>query len=447
MPHSEQEVAAMRAYLQRAEVRLSTFHRVAAAFLSGAGLLALFPFIATQGVTIVTTSLVDFWFLMAESPSEHRLHYCMLLIPVTFSTLLLLGVPLLALALLLKDLIQFYFSPNVPGSPEPKKGFFPRFALTGITFAKDESDPVRQTIWHQQSREHNLHFVLPYREQRWREILPAARDMLQAAQEKNNASDALGSAKQPYPRADIVQQHVDEIGRRSTGPGTTENTIQEEQDKVRTFHGSFYLAGAADRSLEEEVTKMETSLVRHNLALRRLMLRYVKALVLFIVATLAILLLASAFNRSGNDIAQFVSERTQVLVGIALALFAFFAPYGVRRPIVWIFEYASEHKLPWIREPDLVSFERTLFRLFFVHAAVWVLCGFVLAADKKWVSAVVCWAVAASGLVYLLWNELSRFRREKKLNHRLEMQASSPVTAGSGASRPTLMRTPLVNRQ
>ncbi len=38
-----EEHAAMRAYLQRAEVRLSTMHRVAGVLLNGAGLLFLFP--------------------------------------------------------------------------------------------------------------------------------------------------------------------------------------------------------------------------------------------------------------------------------------------------------------------------------------------------------------------------------------------------------------------
>src|SRR5277367_1692075 len=40
---TEQERNAMRAYLQRAEVRLSAMDRVATAFISGAGLLVLFP--------------------------------------------------------------------------------------------------------------------------------------------------------------------------------------------------------------------------------------------------------------------------------------------------------------------------------------------------------------------------------------------------------------------
>lgn len=34
-----------RSYLQRAEVRLSTMHRIASAFLGGAGLTILFPFL------------------------------------------------------------------------------------------------------------------------------------------------------------------------------------------------------------------------------------------------------------------------------------------------------------------------------------------------------------------------------------------------------------------
>src|SRR5258708_10646405 len=42
-PLTEGERNAMRAYLQRCEVRLSTLHRIATAFIGGAGLLLLIP--------------------------------------------------------------------------------------------------------------------------------------------------------------------------------------------------------------------------------------------------------------------------------------------------------------------------------------------------------------------------------------------------------------------
>ena len=42
-PLDPDERAAIRAFLQRCEVRLSTVHRVATALLSGAGLMVLLP--------------------------------------------------------------------------------------------------------------------------------------------------------------------------------------------------------------------------------------------------------------------------------------------------------------------------------------------------------------------------------------------------------------------
>lgn len=62
---SESDLQEYRAYLQRAETRLSTLHRVAGAFISGAGLLTL---------------------------------------------LASLALPILALYLLIRDLILFYFT-------------------------------------------------------------------------------------------------------------------------------------------------------------------------------------------------------------------------------------------------------------------------------------------------------------------------------------------------
>src|SRR5690606_8520058 len=49
---------AMRAFLQRSEVRISTIHRVAVGFLSGAGLLFLFPVFLKDGVLTLITALL-----------------------------------------------------------------------------------------------------------------------------------------------------------------------------------------------------------------------------------------------------------------------------------------------------------------------------------------------------------------------------------------------------
>src|SRR3954447_13432052 len=55
---SGDERAAIRGFLQRSEVRLSTVHRVATALLSGAGLMVLLPAIARDSIVSVIRALL-----------------------------------------------------------------------------------------------------------------------------------------------------------------------------------------------------------------------------------------------------------------------------------------------------------------------------------------------------------------------------------------------------
>ena len=55
---SAEERSAVRAYLQRSEVRLSTMHRVASALLSGAGLMVLLPAVERDSVVSVVRALL-----------------------------------------------------------------------------------------------------------------------------------------------------------------------------------------------------------------------------------------------------------------------------------------------------------------------------------------------------------------------------------------------------
>ena len=52
------DLAAMRAFLQRCDVRLSTMHRVATALLSGAGILVLLPSVERDTVIQVVRALL-----------------------------------------------------------------------------------------------------------------------------------------------------------------------------------------------------------------------------------------------------------------------------------------------------------------------------------------------------------------------------------------------------
>jgi hypothetical protein len=118
------ERAAIRAYLQRSEVRLSTFHRVASALLSGAGLMVLLPAVERDSVVGVVSAL-----LTGRMDAVHLL----LVIGVAASLVL----PCTALWLVLRDLTQFYFHANHLRHASGET-FTPRFTLTGLRLPVDE---------------------------------------------------------------------------------------------------------------------------------------------------------------------------------------------------------------------------------------------------------------------------------------------------------------------
>src|SRR4051794_34504074 len=59
-PDDREDAVEYRAYLQRGETRLSTLHRVAGAFLSGAGLLTLLPVLLSSTFTTLLAGVVFF---------------------------------------------------------------------------------------------------------------------------------------------------------------------------------------------------------------------------------------------------------------------------------------------------------------------------------------------------------------------------------------------------
>src|SRR2546427_2935382 len=123
---SVEEQHAMRSYLQRAETRLSTMHRIAGLFVSGAGLLVLFPAFLNEAVTNVVSNLL-------KAPLR-------IMLPSLAWASLSLALPIWALYLLLHDLVHFYFTAEHPGVKET--WFYPRFVLSGTAFCADESPQV-----------------------------------------------------------------------------------------------------------------------------------------------------------------------------------------------------------------------------------------------------------------------------------------------------------------
>lgn len=119
-------MGAMRAFLQRAEVRLSTMHRIGGAFLSGAGLLFLLPVFAKDAFVAISEAVVHVWpFIQAtKSPDLWLVIYG---IPVATAFV----IPVVALWALLRDLSLFYFSANLPSHASR---FHPRFAPRQFRF-------------------------------------------------------------------------------------------------------------------------------------------------------------------------------------------------------------------------------------------------------------------------------------------------------------------------
>jgi hypothetical protein len=278
-------VDAVRAFLQRSEVRLSTMHRVAGSFLGGAGLLVLMPVLFNNVIFDIMASLWAelFSVLVSGARALQRLTYLM---SATFAVIVSVGIPLYALYLLLRDIVLFYFSAHNYGHDD-EGTFRPRFALSALAFAPDESAEVKRDIVLEQCTPSLIHFLLPW------EAGPS--------QATAGADDALGIAEADVSeREHKTVRHLDVLDRTAVIPRFRKRILKAKLESVAAtgfytgdqlktqilrFHASLGLAGAVDRELVQEAAKMEASLARHALALRILVLRYAKALILLLWTT------------------------------------------------------------------------------------------------------------------------------------------------------------------
>lgn len=292
--------AAIRSFLQRAETRLSTVHRVASAMLSGAGLVVLLPAIQRDTVVNVQRTLLTG--------------------PVTGVDVLLAGsvlmsvlVPLIALALVLKDLTSFYFHANHLGAPGQPGEFAPRFTLTGLKLPADDLTPEARTALERSRRQPSLMELL----------VP-----------DNDATRAQIDA-----RMDVY-----EIG-----------TKEEPDDHARAA-GLFALTAAESRSLAEEVAKIEYGMARHVLGIQNIVLRYAKAL-LALLATVMSTYVAAAVVESGP-----LDAGARVWVAAVLMVWTVLAVAAVVTPLRWIEQRLRADgaiRTAAARDQELTTVERT----------------------------------------------------------------------------------------
>jgi hypothetical protein len=229
-----------RAFLQRGETRLSTIHRVAGAFLGSAGLLTLLPVLFRDAFVTLFSRVVFLENL--GFPEQGSIERWLILVPITLSMVL----PLWALYLLIRDLVEFYFTGHHFGGAQTGITY-PRFILSGIRVS-DYSLLSRDLI--KDARRTPLVTEL---------LVPASANARARLLREANLLDeckGLNEASHPVHLANRLQEFL------------------------------FNYTASQIRTLAEEAAKMEAALARHHLLIRVLVLRYAKAFLLIILTTI-----------------------------------------------------------------------------------------------------------------------------------------------------------------
>jgi hypothetical protein len=308
--------AKLISFLQRSEVRLSTMHRIAGLFLNGAGLLIVLPIFFRD----TFFDVID----LARHHTAGGFQYAM------FALLaIMVAVPTLAMFLLLRDLVDFYFVMQPSASRAADHAFSLRFGLSALGLPTSSRENFEQDRYKSQVTEIQqgdpamLDYVLPHlRENRL---------------------------------------HYERMLTESSGtiiPASRRAACGDDQ-KSSYLYAAFGLAGLTDRSLVEEAAWAEAALVRHVLTLRRLVLRYVKSL-LVLMWTMGVLLVASRWVTVTPHIAGTARTsdiRVSLSVSAGFFLWARVTPMVIRFPVKWIHGRSARGQRydTVFRDRDLVS--------------------------------------------------------------------------------------------
>lgn len=327
---NDAERNAMRAFLQRCEVRLSTLHRIALSFVGGAGLLLLIPvFFKDVVADILATLLTNLTNVFPQFGfTGGGLLTALLFGAVLYPLMLSLVIPLYGVYLLLKDIVHFYFTIYMPGSSQ--RVLNPTFSLAGLTFWSDESPQLKRQIMNYQYMPRQMDYMLPFSPARRVEYFDA---LIEATEGEiiphTRQIDALKAD-------DILPQDADVTS-------------------VRHFNAAFGIARSLDRTLLEDVATSEMTLARCVLYLRRLVLRYVKTLLMFILTTV-IAFMMLPFLHDGRFSPFFV-------LSVGYLVWALAVMRVMKLPITWIYRHRKDDP-PDLRHLDaqLTLLERRMMR-------------------------------------------------------------------------------------
>lgn len=319
-PHlSDAERNAMRAYIQRCEVRLSTLHRIATAFIGGAGLLLLIPVFFKDAfdslLAVILTQINNPFSTLGDAGIVLTgVMYLCLFYPLFLS----MAIPLYGVYLLLKDIIHFYFTIYTPGFPEDLLN--PTFALTGVTLPLDEAPVAKAEVMRYQYNATQMGFMIPFSKER-------------SGLYFDTIIDSTDGNIIPKTR------RIEELQRMGVLPEGN------DADNVNRFNAALGLARSLDRTLTEEVAMTEMSLVRHVLYLRRLVLRYVKTLLMFIWTTVVAFVLLP-FLKDGRF-------PPFVLLGAGYAVWALAVMWILDFPFYWLYRHRHSERPKGQVDPQL----------------------------------------------------------------------------------------------
>ncbi len=300
---------AMRAYLQRCEVRLSTLHRVATSFIGGAGLLLLIPIFFRD----VIQGVLDAFLLQIPanlfSGESGYIVTAVALLMLAYPLALSLVIPLYGVYLLLKDVIQFYFTLYSPGFAPSLQN--PTFALTGVAFSEDESPRVKTEVMRYQYQPDHMNFMMAFSE----------------------------GARSRYFDSIIELTHGNILPEtRSLDKLRSAGRLPEEMNEhdtleVLRFNAAFGIARSLDRTLAQEVALTEMAIVRAILYLRRLVLRYVKTLLMFLWTTAVSFIMLPFLQDGLHHIPVFL------VLGVGYTVWSIGVMPIIRMPLQWIYRH------------------------------------------------------------------------------------------------------------
>ncbi|MFM8312138.1 MAG: hypothetical protein ACKOAZ_09580 [Ilumatobacteraceae bacterium] len=331
------ERAAMRAFLQRCEVRLSTMHRVATALLSGAGILVLLPAVERDTVLQVLRVLLVGPITLTRG---------LLAVAVVLSVALAIVV----LWLLVIELTRFYFHSNHVVHPDGEV-FTPRFTLTGLRMPVDELGPLDSSYESSHASEDVVRLLVPGNDRARRRI-----DRQLAAYPGLVAADA------------------------------------GDRDQARAA-ALFELAASSRRSLVDEVTKIEAGMVRHMLRVQVIVLRYVKALLVIVVTALAAFAASAAVNGRSS-----IGAPEERWIAATMAIWAPSVLLAVSSPVQWLSRVLRDEGAAHSaveRDAELTHLERVTGRICSIGWGLSMAAAIVLVVDRP-VSTQGAWAMGVA---------------------------------------------------